>query len=161
MEARATSLLGWTVTLALAALTLAIKPPSVETGWAALAVICCCVGAAVLAGATIWPRGWGVAALSPSDLLDNKDQRASELEYVEGIAMLHEESVAYNYDALNYRANLLRACWICLVAAPIVAVGAASFAPAAISYPWKVEASVAGPHPQPSPEPLAPAARMS
>jgi hypothetical protein len=124
LEARAASLLGWAVTLALAALTLATKPPSPEAGSAAIVVMLCCFIAAACAALVLWPREWGVSGLSPSDLLET--ERSSELEYQEGIALLYEENIGKNHTSLRLLARWLRASWMCLVIAPL-AGGAATY----------------------------------
>ena len=113
METRATSLLTWSVTLALA-LIAAIADGRFRwpaTGGAAFAVV-----TAALAVAALWPRRWFSGAHLPSAL--EKLGHDTELAHLEQMAIGNERAGDANEQRLRGFAQLLRLAWVSFALVP-------------------------------------------
>lgn len=119
MEARASSILAWAVTIGIALAAATLDPRYRAAAGAslvpALAAAVCCVWA-------LWPRRWDAAGYRHSEL--ERFGYGTELEYLEAIAQGIEQSAERNSKRLRRFALALRAAWICLALTPAVAAAA-------------------------------------
>lgn len=117
LEARAASLMQWSVTAVLALLAiLATHPelqPAAERAGLMLAAAWGCAARAT------WPAEWGVAGYDPAELLE--DASATELEVREACAKGYGDAITANKARLASGGEWLRRAWVCFAAAPVAA----------------------------------------
>jgi len=116
METRATSLLTWSVTIGIALVAAMVDP---HYRWPALGALGCALAAAASCVIALWPRPWFSGGHRPSEL--ERLGHATELAFLEQMAMGNEAAAERNEARLRLFARLLRFCWIGLAAAPAVA----------------------------------------
>jgi hypothetical protein len=127
LTASATSILGWSVTISLAltgviASSLVPRVPSIDViarvvRAAAIAEILLIL-AAVLCVCVLWPGTWRPPGHHPGRVLNAPYE--TELEVLESMAEGYAEAVEKNTTGLARLEMLLRAAWLCFVAAPVV-----------------------------------------
>jgi hypothetical protein len=121
MEARATSIFGWSVPSILGLGALGLHSPFVK---AAIAAAVCLLGAAIGCVVALWPRPWGHVGHDPKEMLEW--ELPSELEILESIALGYGNEVLKNDRHLERFANWLRVSWILFIAGPVMgAIGLA------------------------------------
>lgn len=116
METRATSLLTWSVTIGIALVAAMVEP---HYRWPALGALVCTVIVAGSCVTALWPRGWFSGGHRPSDL--ERLGHATELAFLEQMAMGNEAAADRNEVRLRLFAHLLRLCWVSLALAPVAA----------------------------------------
>jgi hypothetical protein len=119
IETRAASLLGWSVSIALAGTTVALNIRDLPVQGAAMGAACCCAVAALGAGWALWPRLWCPSGADPEVFWGKS--LGSELEYLEDTGITYARAIQDNSVQLRKLAAGLRVAWIALAASPLVA----------------------------------------
>lgn len=121
LETRATSIIGWSVPSALAAVALVANPATAWVSRPAIAALGCFIVSALLGAAALWPRPWAIVGQPPDVLIDGSEQ--SELEHQEAIASDYGLAISENTRQLKLLNWLIRLAWLALTAAPVLATG--------------------------------------
>jgi hypothetical protein len=128
----ASSLLGWSVTIALAlgaAIPTLIPGTGTQTAnqqflskllWPAVASFGCILIAAIFCVSVLWPSYWRAAAVGSEAI--RKDTSDTELQVLEAVALGYELGIAENDAKLRSLQTRLRAAWLLFPAAPAVGV---------------------------------------
>ena len=119
LETRATSIIGWSVPIALAAVALILIPQIQWITYPALAVVAAFLVAAGLACAALWPRDWNVVGVPAGIVLSATD--ASELQFQERVAGDYGKAITENQRQLLILSWLIRLAWIAMAVAPLLA----------------------------------------
>lgn len=124
LATRATSILGWAVTVAGALIAAAISgpwklPAIVAAGCMFVSSVCCFVA--------LWPRDWALPGHRPAWLLSAP--HPTELEVLEGMARGYATGNEQNARRQQRFGKWLRAAWVFFLLAPLAGIGAWIFAP--------------------------------
>lgn len=115
MEARASSIFGWSVPSILGLGAVALHSPFAK---AAAASAVCLFGAAIGCAIALWPRPWSHVGYNPKITLDWR--LASELEILESIAQGYGDAASENDRRLVRFGTWLRVSWGLFVSGPAV-----------------------------------------
>lgn len=125
-EARATSLVGWTVAGALAGVAVLAGHKNVHEA-AILAILSVPVIVAVGACAcALWPKPWHRAGFAPQWVME-EDPGNCELNVLQAIAKAHGKAIDENQSRLEDFAKKMRIAWLAFLAIPVLSIAAVLF----------------------------------
>jgi hypothetical protein len=123
LETRASSLLQWSVSVALALITLAVTTPALRAPAEAAGVMMALT--ALFSAWPLLPSPWSISGLSPEVILPDENEQeptSSQLLFLEGTARTYGRGITANDDRLLWFGKSLRLAWFCFAAAPVIAV---------------------------------------